>query len=191
MTMTSTQIEEMKRNRVLVLTKAETFWHYSIVPFLLITPLYTSIQVFRKYVLHNYHGRPIENLISIGYIWIVPAILFYFLQKHRLRFKEIPIALSGKEFYKIVGKVAEAFKWVVVYRSTNIMVLESGQSWKSWGERITILKDDGLILFNSICDPGNKPSALAWGVNKENRERFEEEIRKQYLFFSTKQKPSV
>jgi hypothetical protein len=86
--MTQLQIQRMKETETLVLTKGQTFWHYTIVHFLLIIPVLTTIDVFKYYVTHTYTAvRPIEDLISTGYIWIFPAIAFFFIQKRRLKFQ--------------------------------------------------------------------------------------------------------
>src|SRR5205085_2808686 len=82
----SFKIQRMKNRETLILTKGQTFWHYSILPLLLVMPVLTTIDIFKYYVTHTYTSvRPIEDLISIGYIWVLPAIAFFFIQKRRLK----------------------------------------------------------------------------------------------------------
>ena len=67
--MTQVQIKRMKETRTLILTREQTFWHYSIIPFLLIAPIMTTIDAFKYYVTHSYNSpRPID--FTFGYMWV-------------------------------------------------------------------------------------------------------------------------
>jgi hypothetical protein len=78
--MTESKIQQMKTTETLVLTKSQLFWHYSVISLLLISPIYTTVEVFKFYVTHTYHGvRSIQEMIDVGYIWMIPAIAFYFI----------------------------------------------------------------------------------------------------------------
>lgn len=176
--MTQKQIQKMLDNETLVLTKAQTFWHYSVVPFLLVLPVLTTIDVFKYYVTHTYTGVPsIEDIMSNGYIWILPAIAFYFIQKRRLKFKTINVSVDKDSFNKAVERTAKELEWSIIKNTKDIVVAKSGFSWRSWGEQITIIWSDDKILFNSICDPDNRPSVASFGMNKLNRKTFEESVK--------------
>jgi uncharacterized membrane protein len=106
--MTKSQIQKMKDTETLVLTKAQLFGHYLIVPFLLVMPVLTTVDVFKYYVTHTYsYVRPIEDIIIVGYIWILPAIFFYVVQKSRLKFKQVNISVSKETFRKAVEQTAK------------------------------------------------------------------------------------
>lgn len=175
--MTQAQIQRMKDTETLVLSKGQTFWHYSIVPFLLIVPVLTTIDVFKFYVTHTYRAaRPIDEMISTGYIWILPAIAFYFIQRRRLKFKIINVAVDRETFEKAVDKTAKELEWQFEEVTDDTIVAKSGFSWRSFGEQITIIWSKDKILFNSICDPDNRPSVTSAGMNRVNRKLFEKFI---------------
>jgi hypothetical protein len=173
--MTGVQIQQMKDTETLVLTKGQSFWHYSIILLLLVAPILTTIDVFKYYVTHTYNAvRPIENIISVGYIWVLPAIVFWFIQKHRLKFKAINIEVNKSTFERTVEQTARELNWQFKKVASNTIIAKSEFSWRSWGEQITIIWAKDKILFNSICNPDNRPSVASFGMNKVNRRRFEQ-----------------
>lgn len=164
----------MKDTETLVLTKSQSFWHYFIVLFFLVMPVLTTIDVFKYYISHTYSSlRPIEELMFAGYIWILPAIIFYLVQKRRLKFHSIQIQVSPSQFIEIVNRTAKELEWTIEIKTGDTLIAKSGFSWRSWGEQITIIRCDNKLLFNSICDPDNKPSVASYGMNKLNRKTFE------------------
>ncbi|MEO9022023.1 MAG: hypothetical protein ABI237_00010 [Ginsengibacter sp.] len=166
--MTEAQIQKMKNTQTLILARGQTFWHYAVIPFLLITPALTTIDFFKYYVTHTYTStKPIDYIF--GYIWILPALIFYFIQRHRLRFKIINISVDNKAFHNAVEKTAKELEWKITQMNNEIVVAKNFFSWRSWGEQITILHDQDKILFNSICDPDKRPSIASFGMNKVNR----------------------
>jgi len=172
------QIQKMKETGILTLTKGQTFWHYSIIPFLLIVPVMTTIDVFKYYVTHTYNSvTPIDELLKTGYIWILPALIFYFIQKRRLKFIIINVSVDKDSFHKAVEQTAKELEWSIKKNTSDTLVAKSGFSWRSWGELITIIWDKDKILFNSICDPDNRPSVSSFGMNKVNRKIFEQFVR--------------
>jgi len=176
--MTQAQIHRMQETETLILTKGQTFWHYSLVPFLLIVPVLTTIDVFKYYVTQTYAAaRPIEDMISTGYIWIIPAIAFYFIQRRKLKFRTINISVDKNTFIEAVEQTAMELGWTIEKASSDIIIATSGFSWRSWGERITIIRCSDKILFNSICDPDNRPSVASFGMNRVNRRTFEQFVR--------------
>jgi hypothetical protein len=63
--MTLVQIQRMKDTETLVLSMGQTFWHYCIIPFLLVVPVLTTIDVFKYYVTHTYSAvRSMKEIIS-------------------------------------------------------------------------------------------------------------------------------
>jgi hypothetical protein len=186
--MTEYQIQKMKDTESLVLTKGQTFWHYTIVFFLLIMPVLTTVDVFKYYVTHTYSGaRPIEELITTGYIWVLPAIVFYFIQRRRLRFKTINVSIDQDGFKAAVDQTAKRLKWKIENETTDIVVAKSGFSWRSWGEQITIILCRDKVLFNSICDPDNRPSVASFGMNKLNKKTFEQFVRQNAAYIGLQQ----
>lgn len=176
--MTQHQIQRMKETETLELTKGQTFWHYSIVLFLLIMPVLTTVDVFKYYVTHTYSAaRPIEDLILTGFIWILPAIAFFIIQRRRLKFKTFNILVDKDIFREAIKQTAKELEWTIEQAASDTFVAKSGFSWRSWGEQITIIWFSDKILFNSICDPDNRPSVASFGMNRVNRKTFEQFLR--------------
>ena len=171
--MTSVDIAKMKEIKTLRLNKGQLFAHYAIVPFLLIVPLFTTYSLFQFYVTKNYTGvRPPHELID-GYVFLIPAIAFYFIQKRRLRFTEISIPVESDTFKKAVEQTAEKLNWTIKNKTNGYVVaVRQGGIWTggSWGEMITIIKDKDRILINSICDPDNIVSVASFGWNKKKHQ---------------------
>lgn len=138
----------------------------------------TTVDVFKYYVTDTYQGvRTIREMVTWSYLPLIPAIAFYFLQKRRLKFKVIDVAVDKDTFVNAANETAKDLEWEIVEQKSNLIVAKSGFSWRSWGELITIIRDNDRILFNSICDPDNKPSVASWGMNKVNYKTFEQHVR--------------
>ena len=169
----------MRDTQILELTKGQLFWHYSVLVLLLVAPILTTVQAFKYYVLHDYTDlRPIEDLLSIGYWPIIPAIAFYFIQKRRLKFEIIDIQIDADSFKLAAEQSGIELEWYFLKKTSTIIVAKSGFSGRSWGELITIIREKDKILFNSICDPDNRPSIASWGMNKLNKKTFEQFVKK-------------
>jgi hypothetical protein len=162
----------MKDTKILILTKEQTFWHYAIILFLLVAPVMATINVFRYYVTHTYISTKSIDF-TFGYPWILLALIFYFIQRHRLKFKTINISVDNNTFRHAVEQTAKELEWDIMQMTNEIIVAKSDFSWRSWGEQITILYDNNKILFNSICNPDNRPSIASFGMNRVNRKTFE------------------
>jgi len=176
--MTSYSIQKMIETETLVLTKAQLFWHYCIIGLFLIPPVMNIIAVFEYYVTHTYKGvRTVGEMATWSYLPLIPAVVFYYIQKRRLRFKVIDVAVDADSFIDAANEVAEQQKWQIIQKKQNLIVARSGFTWRSWGELITIIRDKDRILFNSICDPDNMTSVASWGMNRLNLNTFEQHVR--------------
>jgi hypothetical protein len=108
-----------------------------------------------------------------SYLPLIPAVAFYYIQKRRLKFKVIDMAINHDAFIEAVKETAQQLEWQIVKKNQNLIVAKSGFSWRSWGELITIIRVKDKILFNSICDPDNITSIASWGMNSVNLKTFE------------------
>ena len=177
--MTEEDIEKMKQTKTLILSRWEVFWHYSILTFLLLPPIVSTVDVFKYYVTHTYNSiRPIDDCYT-NYIWLIPAIAFYFIQKKRLKFKVINATVNSTGFKKITQAAATKRHWKFIHQTDDYVEAFTGQTGGgSWGERITIIRDNDRILINSICDPDNRPSVTSFGKNRSNVVTFERQLAK-------------
>lgn len=177
--MTPVEIVKMKETKTLSLTKGQMFAHYAIVSFLLIVPLFTTYSLLQFYITKNYTGVRQPHELIDGYLFLIPAIAFFFIQRRRLKFKEIAISVDTGTFIKAAEETAEKLNWTIKNKTNNhVVAVRQGRfsNGGSWGELITIIKDNDSILINSICDPDNVISVASFGWNKKNIRTFTERV---------------
>ena len=167
-------IEIMKQTKRLKLNRWQILDHYFIVIFILIIPIFTLFSLFEIYVTDSYDGvRTANELISTSFPWLIPAIVFYFLQKRRLRFREVKVEYSDQEFQGAIERTAKEYEWKIELNNKKIFRAYRPWNWTgSWGEMITIIKDTDRLLLNSICDPNKTSSVASFGWNKRNIDTF-------------------
>ena len=89
----------------------------------------------------------------------------------------INISVDQVKFKDAAKNTAKELNWKLITVTGDMIVAKTRFSWSSWGELITIVRDNQRILINSICDPGKWVSVASYGRNKNNREVFEQFIR--------------
>jgi len=143
--------------------------HYSIVLFLLFVSALMPITHLVKYI--QGEGSSFEN----GEIWIVIVpltlcILFYWLQKSRLKFNIVNAKLTHTELINLIETVSKKLEWHKVSATYKAFIAKTQPSFfsGSWGEQVTILFDKDRVLINSICDLDSRPSLVSFGRNREN-----------------------
>ena len=73
------------------------------------------IDFFKYYVTHTYEGvRTFEEMATWSYLPLIPAIAFYFIQKSRLKFKVIDIAIDQYAFIEAATETAQQLEWQIV-----------------------------------------------------------------------------
>lgn len=163
-------------SRKLELTNGEKFYHYSILLFLAVLPLFSIYFFYKYYFIGDYTGpRKPVNFYVIGSIGIILMIAFYLLQTRRLRFIEIIKKVAYDELDLAIKQCAFELKWEIVKKTKSEIVATRKNSFM-WGERITVLIEPDRILINSICDPNKMTALVSYGHNKENIECLEKRI---------------
>lgn len=177
--MTSEKINYGLETRKLKLSNWDKFSHYGVVGFCFIIPLTFMFLHLKDYFL----GVP--KPIKSGVIWffIIPTligILFFYLQKKKLKFKVVDTNLNKSELNNIIEKVARELEWNLHFSNSKAIVAKTHPEFLSgsWGEQITILFDNGKVLVNSICDLDKESSVVSMGRNKQNENKLIEEIKK-------------
>jgi hypothetical protein len=167
-------INIMKQTKRLKLSRWQTLDHFFIVIFILLIPGFTVISLFEIYITDTYDGaRSADELISIAWPWIIPAIAFYFIQKRRLRFREVNVDYSNQVFQEAMERTAKEYEWKIELNNKNVFRAYRPSNWtSSWGEMITIIKDKDRLFLNSICDPDKMSSVASFGWNKRNIDTF-------------------
>ncbi len=155
-----------------------SFWqkvnHYSIIGFFLLFPLYSLITLLEIYITNTYDGvRTADEILRVSLPWIIPAIVFYFIQKERLQLKKIVIDYTDEEFKEAVSRTKKELEWDIEKNNKSHLVAHRPWNWTgSWGELITIIKLKDGILINSICDPDKWGSVISYGWNRKNIRTF-------------------
>lgn len=167
-------IKIMKETEKLKLSFRQIVNHYFIVVFLLLIPLFMMISIFEIYITKTYDGvRSVDELIRFIIPCIVLAIIFFFIQKNRLKFKKIKIDYTDEDFKEAVNRTVKDLEWKI--DKNNKTYLRAFRPWNwtgSWGEMITIIKLNDGLLVNSICDPDKWTSVASYGWNKKNIRTF-------------------
>lgn len=168
---------EKERIRLMIETKklklkfSDLLTHYLIVLFLLIPFVLTLFSFVQKYILHNYKGVRSPKEMFFGTLpFGIVAIVFFFIQRNKLKFKIVETNLSKEKVKEIIEQTAKELEWYPEVINEKIIIAKTHPKWwtGSWGEQITIIFDKSRIMINSICDPSRKASVASMGRNRMN-----------------------
>jgi hypothetical protein len=155
-----------------------TFWqkitHYFIVPFLLFIPVMTVIDLVKIFVTNSYSGvRSVNELVLTSLPFFILGIAYIFIQKGRLKYYELDIKYANDQFNETVRRTAKELNWKIEHNSKDFFRAYRASNWTgSFGEMITIIKDENKLYLNSICDPNRMSSVVSYGWNKKNLKTF-------------------
>ena len=112
-----------------------------------------------------------EMIIIMPALTLGPlSLIAYLVQREKLKFKFIRLAVNKEEFRALVKEISEELRWTIRSNKGNTFVIKTNPGFvnQSWGQHVTLrLVKDG-ILVNSISDP-NKGSWIAtFGSNSRN-----------------------
>ncbi len=148
-------------------------WSFS---FSIIVPLMTLFMHLKDRYLG--FARVLHNEV----LWFSPALfvvglVFYFVQKRRLRLTSIETDLEKAEINRVINTICRKRKWHKLIDKPNIVVASTPQAGGSWGEQVTIIFDKNTLYLNSICDPKRRSSVVSMGRNARNIEILVRKIR--------------
>lgn len=113
-------------------------------------------------------------------LFTILSVFFLFLQKNRLRYKQIEEELKFLSISELCDFLIKKYNWVLVKKSNQSYLFERSfdlnVSIGSWGELITVIIKEDKILFNSICNPNAPTSIASWGMNRRNYKQFKNAI---------------
>jgi hypothetical protein len=167
--MTKDQFNKSIESGELQLKANTRFTHFSIVVFLVLGVIcILAIHLF--YYLQGKGFYLEEREIWAVTVPAVLALLLYWLQKSRLKFKVIPTNLTWPEIVAVIDQVSKELEWIPVHKQNGafVAITDPGVWLGSWGERITILLDDDRLFINSICNPNKRQSITSMGRNRKN-----------------------
>jgi hypothetical protein len=172
--MTEQERQQVFDTKRLKLSRSETLTHYSVLLFLLFISFLSLPDLYRFYLTDTYTGlRSGTELLSDSLPWFILAIIFYFIQRRRLQFREFEIAQTVEDFSEALKRTVIELEWTIDEHNQHFVKATRTWNWTgSWGEMITIIRDDKKILINSICDPKSISSVASYGCNKRNIKSF-------------------
>ncbi|RYE28305.1 MAG: hypothetical protein EOP48_33635 [Sphingobacteriales bacterium] len=164
----------MKKSKRLKLTTSQTVTHYGIVFLLLFIVSLTGWSLIEIYVTNTYTGvRPADELIKTSLPFLVLAVFFAIIQYRRLMFKEVNLTFTDAQFQEAVERTTKHLGWRIECNHRTFFRAYRPWNWSgSWGEMVTIIKDEECLLVNSICNPDNMSSITSFGWNRKNIQVF-------------------
>ncbi len=154
------------------------FWqkasHYQFVLALLyLSAIFPLIVLF--FFIRNYYSD-VEWKLIIEFIWLSPffliaALIYYFIQKKRLKMTTIKTNLTSEQIGSIVDELCRKFNWNKWRNRKNLIVIKTPETFWSFfaAEQITILFDKNEIFVNSIRNLDAQRKAFGEiGKNSEN-----------------------
>jgi len=171
-------ISEMLKNKRLKLNKIDVFLHYSPVFIILIVPIINLFYLISSIVKNDQIGYDrVINGIGLPIVFFFISIILFLLKYKNLKFRTIEIDIDNNEFNKALKLTINELKWQKLTKSKNYFLGLSESSLIGFGERVTIIKKDRLILINSIDNPNNILSNFSFGGNRKNLETFERNLK--------------
>jgi len=147
------------------------FWekitHFSIVlcsfSFAVFVPLMALFyQIYEPTGIKNY------GVLWFSPVFAIVGLIFYFIQKKRLKLTSIKANIGREEFDKIIEKISNKYGWQISKNTSKVIIAKTPFSGGSWGEQVTIIFDGNNLLLNSICDPDKRTSVVSFGRNNQN-----------------------
>lgn len=160
----------MKKTRRLKLTALQTFTHYFVVLLLSMMPLMTLWDLAKICFGADDGARSAIELITVALPFAVFALMAFFKQKHRLKFRVIHILNSDDEFQEAVARTCITLQWNLETNRPDFLRALRSELWfnSNWGDMITIIRDGDTLLLNSISDPNKKPAFFSFSWDKKN-----------------------
>lgn len=157
----------------LPLSGSQAFTHYTVVF------SFAGLSLFGIYLmLTSEDTASFERSLYGCIIFVALSLLFYVIQKRRLRFIVMDTILNRNQLQQVIDYVASRRDWKKTTQGEHHYTATSydGFLGGSWGEYITILFHNNKIYFNSICDPDKRTSVTAWGRNWEHARLFKKAV---------------
>lgn len=131
--------------------------HYQFVLVLLylsaILPLIVLFFFIRDYY-KGVQGKLIIEFIWLSIFFLVAALIYFFIQKKRLKMTRIETNLTREQIGNIVDELCKKFNWNKWRNRKNLLVIKTPETFWSFfaAEQITILFGKNVVLVNSIRD---------------------------------------
>jgi len=163
-----------ENNFRLKLSKEQKFNYYlptCIMEVILLVALNYTIEYF-------YGDYEMWRFILANILFFIFAITIFIFQYKGLYLQKVDIQFSEDQFQEAIQRTVKELEWDIEINQEHFLQAYS-IDWFSnalrgivWGEMITIVKQDSILYFNSICDTNRRMSFFFLAQNKENKKVF-------------------
>lgn len=176
--MTDNQVNHALKTGRLKLSPLDTFAHYAIVMCFFACPV-LFVGLYLRDVIQGTSKLLSSGVLVFGWVSALLGILFYWMQRRRLKFTPVHTTLPREQLDDAIETVANALEWIPYDIQPSFIIAKTHPSFVSgsFGEQITVVFDQDRILINSICDPDKRSSIVSMGRNRRNVERLVEEVK--------------
>ena len=121
-------------------------------------------------------GEPASYFFVLVPLFLGAAI--YLFQNRALRLVAVRTGRGKAENRAFVRARAKKLGHFIVLDNKDALVGITNPPFRSgsWGERVTVLFQDGEVFVNSICDPDKPSSLVSFGRNRTNVQRIVDSI---------------
>ena len=113
------------------------------------------------------------HFILANLLFCALALIIFVFQYKGLYLQKIDIQFSENQFQEAIQRTVKELEWDIEINHEHLLQAYSSDEFSSgWGEMITIVKQDNILYFNSICDPDRRMTFFFIGKNKENKKVF-------------------
>ncbi|WP_298370951.1 hypothetical protein [uncultured Lutibacter sp.] len=171
-------ISKIAENNRLTLTMVELYLHYSPAIVISVVPILNIYFLISSIIRNDQisYDRVIDG-IGLPIVLFLISIIIFIIKYKNLEFKTIEIDNDNNRFEKALEFTIKELEWKKLDKSKNYFSGVSESSLIGFGERVTILKKDRLILINSIENPNNILSNFSFGGNRKNIETFKRNLK--------------
>ena len=160
----------------IILTFKQKLRYYSVVGFILLTPILLLSSVILNYFEINKVSRDPKELINLSLFFVTIAFLFYLFRNRKLKFNEFNIATTTEEFKKAIELTSKQQEWKIEKQTINYLRAFRGPDYLG-SEMITIHRKENQILINCIPDPNKTGASVSFGLISSHIDTFTRNLR--------------
>lgn len=94
------------------------------------------------------------------------------------RFEIWKLEVSEQQFKDACIATAKYLEWDIINSQQNFLKAIKGTGWQSEGIRITAIRTENKIYFNSMVEPSLRSNPFSFGWNKKNKTEFRNQLLK-------------
>ena len=166
---------QMAENNIRLKLSTKQKFNYYLPTWVMLIILLFALNSIIEYFFGHYE---IGRFVWVNSLFVVLALIIFVFQYKGIYLQKIDIQFSEDQFQEAVERTKKELEWDIEINQEHFLQAYS-IDWFSnilrgivWGEMITIVKQDGILYFNSICDPNRVMAFFFLAKNKENKKVF-------------------